>query len=148
MKSEHRHELKTNELAEWLSNLPQWARENSITLVCISVLIIGIAAFYVWRISIKKEELQQQVQLSNLIGQLFEARTGIYQAQAEGRDLSFMLLAPADNLRTFAQNTDNDHMAAFALIKRKQPSRYIATSRQTLTIVAQLPLHRQSCVLK
>ncbi len=28
MKSDHRHELKTNELAEWLSNLPQWAKKN------------------------------------------------------------------------------------------------------------------------
>ena len=40
MKSSHRHELKTNELAEWLSNLPQWAKENRITIIGALVLIV------------------------------------------------------------------------------------------------------------
>ena len=33
MKAEHRHELKTNELVEWLTNLPQWANENLTTII-------------------------------------------------------------------------------------------------------------------
>ena len=33
MKSDHRHELKTNELAEWLGNLPQWTKENLVTII-------------------------------------------------------------------------------------------------------------------
>jgi len=44
MKAEHRHELKTNELAEWIANLPQWARDNGrmvIYLSVVAVLVIG-----------------------------------------------------------------------------------------------------------
>ncbi len=33
MKSEHRHELKTNELAEWIANFPTWAKENAKVLI-------------------------------------------------------------------------------------------------------------------
>ena len=49
MKSEHRHELKTNELAEWIGNLPQWARENRRMIIYVSVvavLVIGSASWY------------------------------------------------------------------------------------------------------
>ncbi|MBA7624503.1 hypothetical protein ES703_31912 [subsurface metagenome] len=47
MKSKHRHDLKTNELAEWIGNLPQWARENHRTIIYVSVvavLVIGSAS--------------------------------------------------------------------------------------------------------
>ena len=51
MKSEHRHELKTNELAEWIAHLPQWTRENLRTIIYVSVvavLVIG-SSFWYWR---------------------------------------------------------------------------------------------------
>jgi hypothetical protein len=47
----------------------------------------------------------------------------ILRAQALGRDLSSMLLQPAINLRTFAQTTKSDKMAALALIKRAEALR-------------------------
>ncbi len=31
MKAEHRHELKTNELADWIVHFPQWFKENQTT---------------------------------------------------------------------------------------------------------------------
>src|SRR3989304_2040810 len=103
MKPDHRHELKTNELAEWLNNLPQWAKENSITIICISAVIIGIATFYIWRIYSGREVARKQLELSDLISQLFDSQMQILGAQAQGRDLSFILLQPADNLRVFAR---------------------------------------------
>ena len=49
MKSEHRHELKTNELAEWLSNFPEWLKENSKTIIGITALVVIVVGFYGWR---------------------------------------------------------------------------------------------------
>ena len=47
MKSEHRHELKTNELAEWLGNLPKWTSENLTTiLVVLVVVVVGITILF------------------------------------------------------------------------------------------------------
>ena len=123
MKSDHRHDLKTNELAEWLNNLPQWAKENSITITVTAALVIGVAAFYIWRFYNTNILAQKQLELSNLIGQVIESKTQILRAQAEGKDISFILLQPADDLRVFAQDVDDDRMAAFALIKRAEALR-------------------------
>ena len=43
MDTEHRHELKTNELADWLANLPQWAKENTGTIAYVAIVIIIVA---------------------------------------------------------------------------------------------------------
>ena len=124
MKSDHRHELKTNELAEWLSNLPQWAKENLKTIISVSVLIAAVAALYIWKIQSKNvAEVRKQLEFTNLLNQLSGSKMQILGAQAQGRDLSFILLEPANNLRTFAQNANNDRMAALALIKQAETLR-------------------------
>ena len=42
MKSDHRHELKTNELAEWLGNLPEWTKENLVTIIAVVVVVVVV----------------------------------------------------------------------------------------------------------
>ena len=45
MKSDHRHELKTNELAEWLGNLPEWTKENFVTIIiALAPFVAGVGA--------------------------------------------------------------------------------------------------------
>jgi len=123
MKSEHRHELKTNELAEWLGNLPQWSKDNLTTIIIASAVIVTAVIFYVWSIYSKKAIAEEQLEFTNLLNQLSSSKTQVLQAQSQGRDLSFILLQPANNLATFAQNTNNDQMAALALIKRAEALR-------------------------
>lgn len=123
MKSDHRHELKTNELAEWLGNLPQWAKENSITIIFASALIIGAAIFYIWRDYSRDVVARKQLELTEVISQFLNSKVQVLQAQAQGRDISFVLLQPADNLRILAQNANDDQMAALALIKRAEALR-------------------------
>jgi tetratricopeptide (TPR) repeat protein len=124
MKSEHRHELKTNELAEWLGNLPQWTKENLTTiLVVLAVVVVGVT-FLIWR-SYNKNVIQvrEHLEFSNLLNQLSAIEGQIPSAQAEGRDLSFTLIPAADGLGSFAQNTSNSRMAALALIKQAEALR-------------------------
>jgi tetratricopeptide (TPR) repeat protein len=124
MKSEHRHELKTNELAEWLGNLPQWTKENLTTiLVILAVVVVGVT-FLIWR-SYNKNILlvRENLEFSNLLNQLSAIESQIPGAQAEGRDLSFQLIPAADSLGSFAQNTSNSRMAALALIKQAEALR-------------------------
>ncbi len=40
MKAEHRHELKTNELADWLGNLPQWSKDNIVSIIAVAIAIV------------------------------------------------------------------------------------------------------------
>ena len=123
MKSEHRHELKTNELAEWLGNLPQWTKENLTTIIVISAVIVAAAAIYVRYSYRKSAAAQEQLEFSNLLNQLSVSKAQVLNAQAQGTDLSFILIQPADSLGNFAQNTNNDRMAALALIKQAEALR-------------------------
>jgi tetratricopeptide (TPR) repeat protein len=124
MKSEHRHELKTNELAEWLGNLPQWTKENLTTIiVLVAVVVVGVT-FFIWRSYNKNViQVQEHLEFTNLLNQLSGIEAQISSAQAEGRDLSFTLIPAADSLGSFAQNTGNSQMAALALIKQAEALR-------------------------
>jgi len=123
MKAEHRHELKTNELAEWLSNLPQWTKENLTTVIIILAVIVAALAFYVWYRYNKSLVADEQLEFTNLLNQLSASKMQVLSAQAQGRDLSFILLQPANSLGTFAQNAKNNRMAALALIKQAEALR-------------------------
>jgi hypothetical protein len=132
MKSEHRHELKTNELAEWLQYLPQWTRENLTTIIYVLVIVVIIAAYSSWYYYQKSTaKVKKQFELTRLIHQLPYNRRQILLAQAQGMDISYMLIQIADNLQTVAQNTKDDLIAASALIKRADALRMELHSRPT-----------------
>lgn len=124
MKAEHRHELKTNELVEWLINLPQWAKENLTTIIGVVVVLVVAGGFYIWKVYTKNViAARKQLQFTNLIGQVSADKMQIVGAQAEGKDLSFILLQPAENLKNLAQSANTGEMAALALIKRAEALR-------------------------
>jgi hypothetical protein len=124
MKSEHRHELKTNELAEWLGNLPQWTKDNLTTILVVVAVVVAGATFLIWR-SYNKNVVQVRghLEFSNLLDQLSASKLQVLNAQGQGQDLSFILLQPANSLGNFAQNTSNNRMAALALIKQAEALR-------------------------
>ncbi|MBC8469433.1 MAG: hypothetical protein H8D56_08165 [Planctomycetes bacterium] len=124
MKSEHRHELKTNELAEWLGNLPQWTKENLTTILVVVAVVVAGATFLIWRTYNKNVvQVRGHLEFSNLLDQLSAGKLQVQNAQAQGQDLSFILLQPANSLGNFAQNTSNNRMAALALIKQAEALR-------------------------
>jgi tetratricopeptide (TPR) repeat protein len=118
MKSEHRHELRTNELAEWLNNLPQWTKKNLRMIIYVSVVVVLAAGSYVYhRYQKDVVEVQKQVELTNLIAQLPQFKAQVLQSQISGFDNSYMLIQTADDLQTAAENAKDDGAAAMALIK-------------------------------
>jgi len=125
MKSDHRHELKTNELAEWLGNLPEWTKENLVTIIAVVVVVAVAGALYGWRLYSRNVLLvQEEAEFTNLLNQIPGNKMQILQGQeAQGRNLSFLLLQPANNLQTFAKKTSHKRMAALALIKRAEALR-------------------------
>ena len=107
MKSDHRHELKTNELAEWLGNLPEWTKENLVTIIIVVVVVAVAGALYGWRLYNRNVLLvREQTEFTNLLNQISGGKMQILQGQeSQGRDFSFLLLQPANSLQTFAKNT-------------------------------------------
>jgi len=124
MKSEHRHELKTNELAEWLTNLPQWAKENLKMIIYVSVVVVLVIGLVIFRWYKKNvESVRKQLEFTKLIAQLPQRKMQILQAQSQGIDASYMLLGTAEDFQTFARNVKDDQMAALALIKQAEALR-------------------------
>jgi tetratricopeptide (TPR) repeat protein len=123
MKAEHRHELKTNELAEWIINFPKWAKENATTIIYISVLAAVVVGVFIWKIEKRTVSDQEQLEFTNFVSQISQGKTQILQAQAQGVDTSYTLIQAADNLQNIAQNAKGEQMAALALIKEAETLR-------------------------
>ena len=118
MKSEHRHELKTNELAEWLINFPQWAKRNRTAIIYVSIVAIFVVAAIYWRRHQKTVIIpREQIDFTNTITPLPQNKMQIIRAQIQGFDTSYNLITFSKNLRSIAQNTKNDTIAALAFIK-------------------------------
>ncbi len=124
MKAEHRHELKTNVLAEWLTNLPKWANENIKMIIYFAVVIMLALGVWIWNAYQKNVvSINERFQFTRLIEELSQNRVATVQQQAQGFDVSYMLIQTADKLRNFANTTSHDDMAALALIKSAEALR-------------------------
>jgi tetratricopeptide (TPR) repeat protein len=119
MKSDHRHELKTNELADWITHLPNWVRENRTSLAAAAALIL--VALLVYFVSFYRREvvsLRNQTRLTSLVTQVPQQISSIARAAMQSTDQSYALLPVAQDLQDFAQKSSNGNMAALALIQR------------------------------
>ncbi len=121
MKAEHRHELKTNELAVWLSNLPAWANENSRTILVIAIIaIIAIGGYFYYRYQKVVVASREKENLTALISQMQQQKAIIAQTQIKGEDNSYTLFNITDALETTARGSGNDALAALATIKEAE----------------------------
>lgn len=124
MKSEHRHDLKTNELADWLAHFPQWAKQNQTTLIAVAaVVVVAVVVYFVKSYRADVVPLHHQERLTGLVMQLPAQKRAVAQAAAEGTDQSFALRPIAEDLEDFAKKSDDDNMAALAWIKRGEALR-------------------------
>ena len=149
MKAEHRHELKTNELAEWIANLPQWARQNIKMIIYVSVFLILVAGSYFYRRYQKNVvSVNKQINLTRIYNQLAQGKTQILQAQTRGMDISYQLIQIADDLKIRAQDIKDSQEAAFALIKRGEALRmelhYRPGTVNSDDLIAQINLAKES----
>lgn len=124
MKAEHRHELQKNELADWLSNLPQWAKENSKVIIGLSIAVIVIILLF-GGIYYRKNVVQvrRQQEYTAILTSVADAKNRAVQTQSLGVNGSYFLAQVADDLKNLAQKTSNKNLAAMALIKQGEALR-------------------------
>ena len=124
MKSDHRHELKTNELADWMAHFPEWAKQNRTNLILVAVVIIAAVAVYFWSFYRRDVvSVRNQARLTSLVTQVPQQISSIARAAMQNTEQSYVLLPIAQDLQEFAQSTSNDDMAALALIERAEALR-------------------------
>ena len=124
MKSDHRHELKTNELADWIGHFPEWVQENRKTLIATGVVLVLVLGVYFVKFYRKDTALmRQQMRLTNLVTQLSMQAENAAMGLMQGQDLSMNFRSIANDLQDFAGTAKTGRMAAMALIERAEALR-------------------------
>ena len=124
MKSERRHELATNELADWIVNFPQWFKENQTTVIVAAVVAAGLIAYTIFYYSRESRvEDQKQAQITAMLDQLRWQKQTVVQGKQQGLGVSDLFLNTASMLQNAAAEAQNETQSALAMIKRAEALR-------------------------
>jgi len=124
MRSDHRHELKTNELATWIANFPQWADKNRTSLMAAAaVILVALLVYFVSFYRKNVVSVGNQTRLTTLVAEVPQQMSRIASASMQGQDESYLLVKTEQDLEDFARKSSNNNMAALALIQRGAAAR-------------------------
>ncbi|MBE0537139.1 MAG: tetratricopeptide repeat protein [Phycisphaerae bacterium] len=123
MDAEHRHELKKNELADWIAHFPDFVRRNLRTIIGV-VLIVTAGVVYVYGKSIRGEaQAQQQAEAISLIEQFNMSKLNAIQNQQQDIDSGDVIMIAANRLEMGVDNTKSPQISAMLLIKHGEALR-------------------------
>ena len=124
MKAERRHELATNELADWIMHFPEWFEENRTTVIVGAIVVAGLIAYTVFFYSRQGQAWdKKQAQTTALLEQLQWQKQTVLRGKIQGLGVSDIFLNTAGNLQAAAAEAENPLLSALAMIKRAQALR-------------------------
>lgn len=149
MDSGHRHELKTNELADWIAHLPGFLRRNRVQVVGAALIIIGLLVVPVLKRARHNSALNRQTETTQLIQKIAQEKVAAVRNQSTGiLEVQNQLLVAANSLEAAANKAKNPYSAALALIKRGEALRadlhYQPGGVERSTVVAQIQQARKA----
>jgi tetratricopeptide (TPR) repeat protein len=124
MKAERRHELATNELADWFVHFPQWFEENKTTIIVGTIVVLGLIAYTIFFYSRQSRVWEQKQEMATaMFEQLAFQKQTVLQGRVQGLGVSDIFLNTAGGLSVAAEEAENPLMAALAMIKRAEALR-------------------------
>jgi hypothetical protein len=124
MKSERRHELHTNALADWVSNLPEWWEQNGRTVIyAVAAVVVVVAVWYFAAVRTAAEKTEQSQRLSEMLATLEDMKYRMARSPEARGQFSGQLAQLAGQLKSFADTAANPNAAAFALVKSAETVR-------------------------
>ena len=124
MKAEHRHELVTNELADWIGNLPNFIKQNIRPIIGVILILLGLGFWLVRSTQKIATETKGQIGISERIVGLNLAKSQILYSKSQGIDISPVLIQTARQLEQGIEKAkDNANLTALTLIKQAQALR-------------------------
>ncbi len=142
MDSKHRHELKTNELADWLGHFPEFCKRNLSTIIGVALIIIGLVTWPMLTRMRQEREMARSAavteSIQNLDQQMFRVLQAAQQDQQTRQQATEALLASAGDLLNQADEAANNDLAALARIKAAQAMRTELHMRPEIIDVDQL----------
>ena len=124
MDAEHRHELKTNELAEWIAHFPEFLKKNRNQIIFVIVIIIAVIGFLGYKNRNLKVKDQQQAEATNQMQMIEKSKVDVLKSAMAGNVIESAGFADsASALEVAAEKTKHPLHAALALIKRGEALR-------------------------
>jgi len=127
MDSEHRHELKTNELADYIRQTPDFIKRNASTLIGVTLIVIGLVTWPMFSRMRAASDTAKAAAVAESIQNLERDIFAVIQAgekDAEARrQATSALLVSANALLDQADKTKDANIAALARIKAAQALR-------------------------
>jgi predicted negative regulator of RcsB-dependent stress response len=124
MKSQRRHDLSTNELADWMANIPEWWEQNGRIVMYAAVAAILVVA--VWYFTTARAASARNLEAQKLNEMLYTLETFKYrmaQSQETRAEFSNQTILLAAQFKSFADTATNPNAAALALIKSAEAIR-------------------------
>ena len=151
MDSEHRHELKTNELQEWLKNfnLSEFLKKHGSTIIGVVLIIAAIFSYFYFKSTKTQTINKHHAQMTSdiqLIGR--EKLTTLSAAMQGETDVIPNFMTLATKLKESSDKTEQPQAAAMALIKRAEALRaelhYTQGKVEDDVIISQIELARKA----
>ncbi|HPD45371.1 MAG TPA: hypothetical protein P5279_00300 [Anaerohalosphaeraceae bacterium] len=117
MDAEHRRELKTNELADWVAHFPEWCRQNTTTLIGV-VLILAAAVVFVYGRRIRSAgQLERMAHATTLIERYDMSKFQAVGSLQQGMGSGDAIMIAANQLEMGVEDVKSPHVSAMLLIK-------------------------------
>lgn len=147
MDSEHRHELKSNELATFLEQMPGFFRKYSNQIIGICLILIALIVIPMYR------RMRQQASISERAAVVSKIQTAWDAVATAAQDTQSvnpgaLLSAAAEDLKEAAETTRDANLAAMALLEESELLRaelHIRPDVSADTISANLSRARTAC---
>ena len=127
MDSEHRHELKTNELADTLAHLPELIKKNANMIIGLALIAVALITWPMFTKMSRQKEIAQESEMTQAIQLLNQDVVNVLRADPDDAQAKLgalnSLQTNADNLLLKASKIDNPNLAAMAQIKAAQAYR-------------------------
>jgi len=127
MDSQHRHELKTNELAEGLKHLPGLLKDNANTIIGIILIGVALITWPMFNKMSRQKDIAEQMEITQSIQMMDQDVYAVLQAPADDMlaksEALDALLVNADALVEKVSGIYNRNLAALAQIKAAQAIR-------------------------
>lgn len=118
MDSEHRHDLKTNELADWTSKLPKFVQKNFMQIIGVCLIVAAILFSGPVRRRIDRNKLAKQAETTSAIRKAERGKIEAVQNKTEAA-----LIVSANELEIAGQEAKSESLSALAFIKRAEAIR-------------------------
>lgn len=127
MDSEHRHDLKTNELADTLAHLPELIKKNANMIIGLALIAVALITWPMFTKMSLQKEVGQQSEMTQAIQLLDQDVVTVLRAAPDDTQAKLEALnslrTNADDLLQKASKAENPNLAAMAQIKAAQAIR-------------------------